>query len=175
MALLPSIGEITRILDLSIGQGRYRKEKRSEFFTHVAEDARTLADLWRKALTELQASGRTELPDDWASHWLTGKLPNSDQYARLTVFYQNAARVVGNDLMEEHPGSIFDHLGNLLHQRNITRDMYLKTIREMSSRVVSLDNSRDEIDWSELSKVVAAVEDEAATLEALVITYKATS
>jgi hypothetical protein len=140
----------------------------------VAQEARELAEAWAKIYADLAASGQSDLSTTLPPGPLDRVRPmlQTIAYSRLTVFYQNASRVVGGRMDEEWRTNIFDCLGRLLYNRNITRAVYETAIRAVQPGFV-VDRDNASIDWNSFDAAMVALNKEAGALEALVASYKA--
>ena len=67
---------------------------------------------------------------------------------------------------------MFSKEGELLNERNLTRERYEAAVKAIESHFV-LDKDNCQTDWTNIEAAVLPVNREAAALEALVISYKA--
>jgi hypothetical protein len=172
--LAVGISDLTKILSEALTFKAKRKEHTREqlieFLEKIAEDARSLADAWGAILVEIKA--REAGP---SSPHHSPKLSLQQQiFTRLAVFYENASRVIEGRMDTDWRSSIFDRLAALMHTRNITRSMYESQLIHYSSPFI-LGSGRKEVVWSNIESSVAALNKEAATLEALVVSFKASA
>ena len=174
MSILGDIAAMLKLTDdVLLGRRRQQRDKEVEFLEAVVKDAREVADAWTGVLKSIESTGTA---DDSFLHGIafkTGRIPNSLSYARLTAFYKVTSRALGPGVSAERRESIFDALGTLMREREITKDEYLNAVRRARPSLVTITSDNSSVDWSRLSECVSGLQREAAALEALVAEFRA--
>jgi hypothetical protein len=172
--LLPGICDITKILTEALSfrtkRNEHTRAQLIEFLEDVAKEARLLADTWVVLLAEIADKGvanrDSRLPI--SPHGI----PQHRTFTKLAVFYQNASRVLDGRMDSSWRSEIFDRLAGLMHARNITRAHYDSYITIRHSPIL-LGGENEQSAWQNIESGVLTLSKEAAALEALVISYKA--
>lgn len=170
------VSDLTKILAEALSfrskRQEYTRAQLMEFLEEVAKEARSLADTWNQLLTEITSSGignpspRLRIPTSNA-------IPQYRIYTKLAVFYESATQVLGGRMDVTWRSGIFDTLAGLIHTRNLTRQQYDRLIKGLTSPI--LISGENGCAWQDIESAVMTLNKEAATLEALVISYKASS
>ena len=160
----------------SLGTNR-RERTRTELVEHlesIAKDARELAEVWSKIYVELATTGQADLsvtlPVEVRA-FINGPAQGTI-YGRLEAFYKSASKVVGGRMDDEWRTTIFDCLGRLLYERRITKKSYVDALNTVRSKFVLSDTNHG-IDWTDFTHAIEALRKEAAALDVLVASYKA--
>jgi hypothetical protein len=180
MAISLNPANLLDILGFLLKRKKESREKVVEYVESIAEEASSLAAVWQKLFDEL-ASGATVSPDE--DPVLAGEIrkysqPNAPHYARLMEFYNWASAALGDKLDTYHRASLADHLGALLHARELTLQSYKESYDRLErfrdgQALFFLDSESASIDVRNLAQSVAALHKEAAALHVLAKTLRA--
>ena len=154
---------------------RYRDhDELADFLDEVATEANVLANIWDKAIDDLQTGTGRFNPDTKTRLILDRYLyMNTGPFSRLQEFYYVFSKTVEGKLDNEPRENVMTHLGTLLVQRDLTLRTFAEAVSKINNAAfVEADNSAE--DFKNLSTLSMALHKEAAALHVLAKSYRVT-
>jgi|SRR5689334_23429409 len=173
-----------RIIQMLFDNKKEEKEQIATYLDAIASDAKLLSDIWqdiwdksRNRAFSLQIDAdnldkplRQRIKQFHESDWTL--TPNGKIISRLMNFYRHLSSVIGGKVNSDFHNLFSFHLGFLLENREITKQTFDKVVPLINGDLfLDAENSRVKI--QEFSQLVEALNREAAALEVLAKTYRA--
>lgn len=160
---------------LKLFSEKYYRDKESivSYIESIAEAAASLAKVWELIRNDL-AKGVCEISKHPELMLVLEQnlFVNASPFYRLQRFYENVSTVAEGRINKEREEDIVHCLGTLLRSRQITRETYEHALSRM--RLSFFFDSENSIeDLRELSKAVDVLQREAAALDVLAKTIRA--
>jgi hypothetical protein len=164
---------VRSIITEIINQDERRRELAAMFISQMAEEANSLARVWKEVVDLLENAESVNIQDSdklnaeiERHRW--GQMPH---YYKLREFYSYLADITKVSLSDKYADNIVMRISALLNEREITKALYDKAIKQMDTTVLVDERSR-ELDFSKLRDSVDALHKEAAAIEVLAYTIR---
>jgi hypothetical protein len=168
---------VTTLLQFFLKRKGEERERIADYLDSIAEDAKGLAELWREILKKYNEGIKDPSADEGIDKAITdlGAYSFAQEYrfSKLEAFYEDISKVIGGKGEDELQSGIMGTLGALLQFRNLAKDRVEAKLAHARQKVF-LDEENSQAEIRNIESAVLAMQREAASLEVLAKTYRAT-
>jgi hypothetical protein len=167
---------ITTVLKYFLESKSAKRERIADYLDKVAADAKGLAEIWREILIKYNQG----VDDPSGDKKINRKIDElvgifmrqTYHFSSLNQFYYELSDVIGGRTKVEFQDNFMFSLGALLERRNFARREAEKMLAHTKQQIFLNDENTNE-DIQNLESVVSAIQKEAAALEVLAKTFRA--
>jgi hypothetical protein len=167
-----------KLLEMLFKQRKDRKEQIALYLELVAEDAKTLAEIWQNAIQETKrrfkantvifaAETQEDIDQtDYMLHCARIYSANWAPFYRLEATYYDATNVLGGRVKSEFQNLFLHHLAKLILERNKAKEA-LTEVNRLTTASLFVDDQNRGQSINDFVELVEIIQREAATLEIL--------
>lgn len=167
---------LTMVLQFFLKRRGEERERVADYLDSIAADAKEIAEVWRDILKEYNEGTKKPSNDEGIGNAINELRRHSGGqaylYHKLDAFYEDISQVIGRRSEGELQENIMFRLGSLLKFRKLAKQD-VEAVLSNASKQVFLDEKNTESDIRDIQGAVLAIQREAASLEVLAKTYRA--